>query len=618
MKKLKTFSFLFVLIFSLVVAGFVFAQRQLEVDYPEAGGLMPETTFFGLSEYVKYIFNFSIIISGLVAFGVFVAGGIRYMTSTGIPAFQKDAKEQMFAAFIGLLVLLCSYMILTTINPGLTLLAAPEITKSTPEFVETPTLEKETLAYTEIPIGALIQELFLEVRLTNLKDFSKKVRDILNKIGQKTADLNSLIAQCSCNQVQPHCSGNNAASCLAGSCTGNPCPNKNAIETKRKEIEKLINNEEDGLIFWQKKLDREINGSTKEGDEYIGFRKVYKDLLSAEEMMKKCSLTTSENGKSQFLIAYKDFWVYQQYMAEKHRIEEFNRERPFEYIHLTDHPYYLTTFYCAELLYSVATVEVDEDLFAELGKEMESFEEATLCSGEIFIGKDIDSSEELARRMLVELDNINDNAKKEITFGNDMISLADPTDCVLSACSPQCDWIERQCPEYYCCSWDEEGNCDGWCERWVDCSYCQTRPCTGDVCPGDQPKKSQINSLYNKIKESDSQISSSYIELVNLIQGNIDDEYLKLSKIFQILGVVQNQITACHNPQESYTKLEEGKEGVIWREFFTCSSIREFALRETPFYNEEGEAISKCYGQTSEHLDFMDNMFCCKSEYSPQ
>jgi len=334
--------------------------------------------------------------------------------------------------------------------------------------------------------------------------------------------------------------------------------------------------------------------------------------------MEKCSATASKSGKSQFIIAYKDFWVYQQYMAEQHKIEKFNRERPFEYIYLTDHPYYLTTFYCAEMLYSVSSIEVDEDLFAEIGKEMETFEEPTLCSGEILIGRDVDSSEELAKRMLVELDNINDNAKKEIASGNETNSLADQTECVISTCSPNCQWIERQCPEYYCCSWDEEGNCDGQCERWVDCSYCQTRPCAGTVCPGDQPKKSQINFLYNKIKESNSEISSSYSDLVKLIQGNVDDEYLKLSKIFQILGVVQSQITACYNPKESYIKLEERKEGVIWREFFTCSSIKEFAIRETPFYDEEGEVIADCYGKTDENLDFMDNMFCCKSEYSPE
>ncbi len=618
MKKLKVFSFLLILIFSLFAAGFIFAQRPLEIEYPEAGGLRPETTIFGLSAYVKYIFNLSIIIAGLIAFAGFVAGGIKYITSTGIPAFKKDAGEQMFAAFVGLLVLLTSYMLLTSINPALTMLAGPEIIKITPEFVETPTLEKETLSYTEIPVGALIQELFLEERLDNLKTFSKKVRDISNKIEQKTKELNSIIAQCSCDKAHPNCSGNNETSCLAGYCSGDPCLNKNAIKLKRNEIEELINNEEDGLIYWQKKLDREINGSSEEEDEYIGFRQIYEDLLSAEEMMKKCSATASANGKPQFLVAYKDFWVYQQYMAEKYMIEQFYRERPFEYIRLPNHPFEPTTFYCSEMLYSVVPIEIDEDLIAELGKEIEISEAATLCSNEIFIGKDVDSTEELARRMLVELDDINNNAKEEIN--NEIVSTADPNECIISTCSSNCQWIEKQCIKgYYCCGgYDDEGNCMEWCPEWEDCSECKTYPCTGSVCPGDQPKKSQINSQYNQIKENDSEISSSYIELVNLIQENVSDKFLKISNIFKSLRTVQSQTTACHNPKESYIKLEEGRESIVWREFFLCSDIKEFATRETPFYDEEGDVINDCYGPTSDNLDFMDNLFCCKGEYGPE
>ncbi|MBL7142387.1 MAG: hypothetical protein ISS83_01910 [Candidatus Pacebacteria bacterium] len=620
MKKLKVFSFLFVLVFSLIVASFVFAQKPLEVEYPEAGGLKPETTLFGLSAYVKYIFNLSIIIAGLIAFAGFVAGGIKYITSTGIPAFKKDAGEQMFAAFVGLLVLLTSYMLLTSINPELTMLAAPEIIKTEGEFVETPTLEKETLSYTEIPIGALIQRLFLEKRLANLKDFSKKVRDISNKIEQRTKELNSLIAQCACSQLQSQCSSAipvSQAACHAGQCTGNPCPNKSSIEAKRNEIDTLINNEEDGLVFWQKKLDREINGSTEEDDEYIGFRQIYEDLLSAEEMMKNCALNDSKNGKPQFILAYKDFAVYVQYMAERNGIENFEKERPFEYIYLTDSPFELTTFYCAEMLYTVSSVEIDADAIIEFEKDIEPFEAATLCSREIFIGKDVDSAEELARRMLVELDNINDNAKEEIEVGDNTVSTSDPTDCVISNCSHQCQWIKKQCPYYEPCGHDEDGNVI-YCEKWKDCSECRSHSCSGSVCPGDQPKKSQINSQYNQIKEKDSEISSSYTELVNLIQERVDDEYLKLSKIFQILRAAQNQITACYNPQESYIKLEETREAVIWKELFTCSSIKEFATKEFPFYDEEGAVITVCYGPSSEHLDFMDNLFCCKGEYGPE
>lgn len=627
MKRLKIISFLLIFVFSLFVAGFVFAERQLEVDYPEAGGLKPETTLFGFPAYVKYIFNLSIIVAGLVAFAAFVFGGIKYITSAGIPAHKKDATEQMFAAFLGLMILLSSYMFLTSINPELTLLAGPEITKYPPEFIETPTLEKETLSYTEIPIGALIQELFLEVRLENLKNFSQKIKDKSKIIDQKSSELNILIAQCACSQLQSQCSSLvpiSQAACLAGRCLGDPCNNKQAIKAKRNEINELVNNEEDGLVYWQKKLDREVNGSTEEGDEYIGFRQVYEDLIKAEEMMKKCSETFSSKGKPQFLVAYKDFWVYQQYMSERHRLENFERARPFEYVYLTKHPFELTTFYCSEMIYPVTSVEIDDDLLAELEKEEGVFEGNTICDNEIFLGKDTDSAEELSRRMLVELDNINDNAKKEIINSTNLFDFSNPEQCVISNCSHQCFWTSQQCEyvdHYECYRYDEEGNCleERPVYKYRDCSYCTNYVCQGTECPGDEPKKTQISFFANNIKENYSQISSSYLKLVNLIQENVDDEFLKISNILKSLRIVQNQITVCHNPKESYIKLEERSEGVVWKEFFTCFDVKEYAVRETPFYDENGKVIGKsvddCYGKTSENPDFMDNFFCCRGGY---
>ncbi|MBM3257787.1 MAG: hypothetical protein FJZ05_01030 [Candidatus Nealsonbacteria bacterium] len=623
MKKFRIFSFLLILIFFLIIAGFVFAQRSLEIEYPEAGGLKPETTLFGLSAYVKYIFNLSIIIAGLIAFGGFVFGGIRYITSAGVPAYKKDASEQMFAAFIGILVLLTSYMLLTSINPELTMLAAPEITESASDPIITPTIEEETLSYTEIPISALIQELFLEIRLNNLKNFSKKVKDKSQLIKQKTEELDSLIVRCTCSKLQSSCSTISPisqAACEAGSCHGNPCSDKdkNLIKNVREEIQKLVDDEKDGLTYWQKKLDREINGSTEEEDEYVGFRQVYEDLLSAEEMMKDCSNTYSANGKSQFLVAYNDFWIYRQYMADRHNIKDFKRETPFEYIYLTGNPLEQSTFYCTEMLYNIIPIEIDESWIEDFGKEQGKFEEGNMCGNEIYLGKNVDSSEELAKRMLKELDNINDNAKKEITDSKNSVDTSDPDNCIISNCSHQCVWIERWDPVYNCIRYNEDDECEEYEENWVDHSYCQSSPCIGSECPGEEPKKSQFRSILNRIKKYDSEISSSYTKLVNLIQGNVDDEYLIIPNIFKSLGIVQNQIIACHNPEESYIKFEAGLEGISWRELFSCYDILAHAIQEIPFYNKDGKAINKCYGKTAKNPDFMDNLFCCEGGYSPQ
>ena len=124
-KKIYLISLLgFLLIF--LFAGFCFAQGALEIQYPKIPGVeAPTTVKTPLSDYVKYLFNFSIIIAGLVAFGVCILGGAKHLTSAGDPTKMSDAKDQIFAGFLGLIILLSSYLILTTIDPQL-VIVSPE------------------------------------------------------------------------------------------------------------------------------------------------------------------------------------------------------------------------------------------------------------------------------------------------------------------------------------------------------------------------------------------------------------------------------------------------------------------------------------------------------------
>lgn len=106
-------------------SGFVIAvERPLEVEYPEIGEWTPtivrETDL--LPRYVQYVFKIAIVIAGLVAFAALIYGGIRYLTSAGSPTALTDAKERITAGILGLVLLLSSYLILTTINPQLTFL----------------------------------------------------------------------------------------------------------------------------------------------------------------------------------------------------------------------------------------------------------------------------------------------------------------------------------------------------------------------------------------------------------------------------------------------------------------------------------------------------------------
>jgi hypothetical protein len=128
---MKTFQKIFlglllVIFLSILVGGFCLAQRKLETIYPAVPGVQtPMTTKTALPDYLRYVFTFAIIISGLVAFGAMIYGGFLYLTSAGDPSKLSNAKDQVIASFLGLIIILSSFLILNTINPQLVLPTEP-------------------------------------------------------------------------------------------------------------------------------------------------------------------------------------------------------------------------------------------------------------------------------------------------------------------------------------------------------------------------------------------------------------------------------------------------------------------------------------------------------------
>ncbi len=97
-----------------------FAQRELEVTYPVIPGVMsPSTVKTPLPQYLIYWVHFSIIIGGIVVFGMLVKAGIEYLTAVDNPTKKSKAKDSIISSIIGLFLLFFAYIISTTINPQL-------------------------------------------------------------------------------------------------------------------------------------------------------------------------------------------------------------------------------------------------------------------------------------------------------------------------------------------------------------------------------------------------------------------------------------------------------------------------------------------------------------------
>jgi hypothetical protein len=85
----------------------------------------PSDTSTSIPNYIRRLYQFSIGISGILAVGMIVAGGILYTVSGGSPDKQNEGKDMIFSALWGLGLLFGAYIILNTINPQLIALKEP-------------------------------------------------------------------------------------------------------------------------------------------------------------------------------------------------------------------------------------------------------------------------------------------------------------------------------------------------------------------------------------------------------------------------------------------------------------------------------------------------------------
>ena len=71
-----------------------------------------------LADFLKSVYNFGVAAAAVLAVLMIAWGGIEYMTTE---AFQgkSDAKDKIWNAIFGLLLVLASYLILWTINPDI-------------------------------------------------------------------------------------------------------------------------------------------------------------------------------------------------------------------------------------------------------------------------------------------------------------------------------------------------------------------------------------------------------------------------------------------------------------------------------------------------------------------
>ena len=245
-QKIITISFIAVLMIFIGTG----VCSALEIDYPVVPGGAPvigdDTTLPG---YIHYIFNFSIIIGGILGFVIIIYGGVLWFMSAGSPAMIGEAKSKMTSGALGLILLLCCYLILTTINPELVIFREMGLQEFTPtEETELEEQETETTFYNEIPIGLLTERILAkDIDCYNYDNYGNKTSlmkmenhdrmDCIKKLNQAIQikneqfiilvyELRDLIKQgCKCSECNTGC-------CNTCSCTKTYSSDSGKIKTK--------------------------------------------------------------------------------------------------------------------------------------------------------------------------------------------------------------------------------------------------------------------------------------------------------------------------------------------------------------------------------------------------
>ena len=307
-RKHKNSIVFLLIVFLFLAAGFASAQtRQLEIDYPEVGGIQP-TGETSVGELLLYWFNFAIWVVGAVVLLVVVIAGIRYITSTGKPEQLEGARRQILSAFWGTIILLGAYILLSTINPQLLVLGPGEL-KDLPSPDKPDALQ-------------VIYSTPTEDLLKRIKRFAEVVQAMPAKINTTAKEIETDTNKCSCGNTKSLClctGGSPSDTCKPLFCytgldqkvgdivstngeTFHPCPEAERIQKNQKKIV----DQGDVILYYRnralserddlKDLDQDLNSDL----EFLGkTRRWYRDTIDNNQQL----ASQTEGSDEQFYQA---------------------------------------------------------------------------------------------------------------------------------------------------------------------------------------------------------------------------------------------------------------------------------------------------------------------------
>ena len=540
----------------------------LEIIYPRIPGALAPQDFLNtalpedvLSLYAKYLVNLSIWTGGILALAGLIYGGILYLISTGKPDRMILAKNQISAAFFGLLILLSSYLILETLSPQFINLKIPTLQQiQIPVKPDVPLPEITAINSSidvEMPFARIIEKIFETYisdypkpedkktpRMTRIKDIAKSTKEITDNLLNQSKDLESSTNSCQCKQTRACCEiPNPGPGCTDNACysksgtTSDPCKSvRGEIQTAEDKNKEEINN----LGIKNTEIEQEVRLLKEELDR----------LKRAEKFIKECplrsltSLIQFYNKKSSYdnqgwTLGNINFWddvnLYY-YTGEYTKNPDgrwyFQPTKEF----LPD----FATFYCSvsgtmeqEEVFPVFAPDEDKLTGEESIEDAEEvFSESMACSNEAPVGEIIDRTKRTTQLLIDKLELLVEK-NKELTDAIDYLQV------LISQCSSQ------RCFSFCV---EVKGKCV--IKRAQDSPQYPEGPC---------PK--------TDIKKQRDKIQDIWTEIKNIIEGREDKNTPETIGIITIIDEISPEIIKDLAKNVRYTMRH-------YDELFNCSQAK--------------------------------------------
>jgi Asp-tRNA(Asn)/Glu-tRNA(Gln) amidotransferase C subunit len=140
-------------------------------------------TTVDVKTYIQYAFNLLIALAAVVAVLMIVMGGFEYMTSDAVSG-KEEGRKKMTNAIYGLLLVLCSFLILRTINPAFV---------QVPVGLVTPLgLKSENMANNWLNQVQSLANKYAVMTTADQKNLTD-TRDAANKIDQQINDITKFL-----------------------------------------------------------------------------------------------------------------------------------------------------------------------------------------------------------------------------------------------------------------------------------------------------------------------------------------------------------------------------------------------------------------------------------------